>query len=643
MGIRVTQRSNQRGQVAVLFALVFTFMFVLFAMVIDVAHLINNKINLQLAADSAAYAGAAWQARTLNAIGMINYRMRQDLKELAMRVQVTHLRHNRNFPRGGDVINGAPGQADVDAFICQQAHGYVSESGVIYADDTNLCRNASAATGGLPPIVVPPVIAAFDPFEAAIAAQIRRIADAADKQCAAAAHDNQDLSQHLVREYSARSKYHEQQIGALADFLNSIPTGNPLSQSSSHPIAQAAYQSAIRNLTPANRSSFELEVLTPQESAPPAHAVGGVSPRFIAIEGQPMNASLLYVNFNVQGDGCVGQPGFLDFDSMDAGVSKVREVVTYFAVKASAVPDLLFIPRLWLDQNFPKIEAYAAAKPFGSRIGPENGIDPLLPVTGRPGNQSRIINFSFKPGDSLGMMNRKMMALFDAFHPLNPQSRPDGKRSRGAWPEPGQNSLALRAIHAPTVFDAIFYTVFPDPNDTNIGSDYLQPQFAKALFPDYIEAWDGQAPGGIAQQNGDALLQPGTPNPYYQNYLNGNLGRSGWVRIDSPGTGGGDAYDTYAEEQAESHGVSVAVGLPFITDTTARDFGFATRELVHSGWTPNGRDGQNRIGYSVKFVGIDALTGKLQVTTSSGPKNIANFPSPASSDRNGSNLSHTIH
>jgi Flp pilus assembly protein TadG len=64
---------RESGQVAILFALVFTFMFVLFAMVVDFGHLVNNKINLQNAADAAAYSGAAWQARALSNLGQMNY------------------------------------------------------------------------------------------------------------------------------------------------------------------------------------------------------------------------------------------------------------------------------------------------------------------------------------------------------------------------------------------------------------------------------------------------------------------------------------------------------------------------------------------------------------------------------------------
>ena len=99
-------------------------------MVVDFGHLVNNKINLQNAADAAAYAGAAWQARALSNLGQMNYYLRQNLKELAMRTQVTHLRHNRNFPRGGAYYNGGGGTPNTEPFICQQAHGYTALSGL---------------------------------------------------------------------------------------------------------------------------------------------------------------------------------------------------------------------------------------------------------------------------------------------------------------------------------------------------------------------------------------------------------------------------------------------------------------------------------------------------------------------------------
>ncbi len=613
--LRIVKRSES-GQVAILFALVFTFLFVLFAFVVDFGHLVNDKINLQIAADSAAYAGAAWQARELNRIGAVNYRMRQDLKEFAMRVNVTHLRHNRNFPRGPQYYNGAPQAPQVDPFICQQAEGYRAISGLQYAADTNLCANADPSTGGLPPIVVPPVIASFDPFAQAIAAQIRQIQRAADQECAAAADDNRILAQHLINVYTNRGNFHANQIKLLAEWLNQVSQEqNPAS--SSHPLVQAAYQSAIKNLSVSNQDGFQFQILQPTGN------------QYIDLQENRARASIFYINFQAQGGGCVGRPGYIDFDAWPVGFTKTPSIVTYFAVKLTSKPHLFFMPARWADDAFPTLEAYAQAKPFGSRLGPEPSTDELVPIPNRPGNTSRLINFSFRPNDNLGIYNTKIMAYLDALHPYNSIGRPDGNQQTG-WPEPNKSEdirQALTAIRAPTIFDAMFYTVFPDPG-ANKDTDWNEPQYAENLFPDYLEAAD-------PQQNKILTL----PTPRTPAYLPTGVGSknngSGWVQINADAIGGNDPYGSYAEEQIATHSVTSAVGLPQMKDPL--EFGWATPDLINSGWTPDGHPG--RIGYSVKFIGMDALVRTLRVRHFP-DGNLGPIDNPPSGDPNLTNIYH---
>lgn len=587
---KLRNRRGERGQVAILFALVFTFLFVLFAFVVDFGHLINTKINLQIAADSAAYAGAAWQARQLNRMSMINYHLRQDLKEFAMRANVTHLRHNRNFPRGAGFYNGGGGTPNVNPFICQQAHGYRSISGIPYAQDTNLCRNADPETGGLPPIVVPPVIATFDPFAVAISAQIASIQRAADQECAAAADDNRILAQHMIQIFTRRSQFHAQQMREMAGWLNEVAQEDPAG--SDHPLVKAAFQSAQRNLALANQDDFKMEILQPR---------GG---EYVRVAEYKTRASLFFLNFQTQGGGgCVGRPGATDFEDMTVGFEKTPAIVTYFAVKLRSKPKLFFMPARWVDDGFPELVAYAAAKPFGSRLGPKSTTDELAPVPARPNNASRLVNFSFRPGDNLGIYNTKIMAYLDALHPYNGAGRPDGNQNTG-WPEPNRTDnlkLALQAIRAPTIFDSIMYSVFPDPGE-NAQRDYLEPQFAEVLYPDYLEA---------ADPKNNSVLQ--TPQSKTQPYLPTGVGSKnrgpGWVQIDATPSGGGGPYGNYAEEQPASHSTTSAVGLPQLENPT--EFGWATPEMIHSGWAPAGKRG--RIGYSVKFIGMDALMRTLRV------------------------------
>ncbi len=79
------KKLNEKGQVAIFVALIFQLLFLFFAMIINVGLLIHHKINLQNSVDLAAYYGAMKQGESLNAIGHINYQIRQSWKLLSWR------------------------------------------------------------------------------------------------------------------------------------------------------------------------------------------------------------------------------------------------------------------------------------------------------------------------------------------------------------------------------------------------------------------------------------------------------------------------------------------------------------------------------------------------------------------------------
>lgn len=72
---------DERGQAAIFMALFVSTMILLFAFTTNIGMLVHAKINLQNAADAAAYAGAAVQARQLTAVAYLNFEMRRALKE----------------------------------------------------------------------------------------------------------------------------------------------------------------------------------------------------------------------------------------------------------------------------------------------------------------------------------------------------------------------------------------------------------------------------------------------------------------------------------------------------------------------------------------------------------------------------------
>lgn len=70
------QPSNQRGQVAVLFALIFPLFVLLLAFFVNMGLLINQKIRLQNAVDAGVYSATASMARDLNRVVSLNREIR---------------------------------------------------------------------------------------------------------------------------------------------------------------------------------------------------------------------------------------------------------------------------------------------------------------------------------------------------------------------------------------------------------------------------------------------------------------------------------------------------------------------------------------------------------------------------------------
>lgn len=80
--------NNRRGQATLLVAVMLSTFLFFFAFVINTGVLVNAKINLQNAADLAAYAGAATQARQLTQMSHLNYEMRRRYKKFLFRYNV---------------------------------------------------------------------------------------------------------------------------------------------------------------------------------------------------------------------------------------------------------------------------------------------------------------------------------------------------------------------------------------------------------------------------------------------------------------------------------------------------------------------------------------------------------------------------
>ena len=118
---------NKRGQIAIFVVLVFQFLFILFAMTINIALVVHDKINFQNSLDLAAYYGAKQQSEVLSAMAHINYQMRQNWKLLAWRYRIL-----------GTLLQGKGGGNDPNNYWCPQNDG--SSSAPSYSCISNDCR-----------------------------------------------------------------------------------------------------------------------------------------------------------------------------------------------------------------------------------------------------------------------------------------------------------------------------------------------------------------------------------------------------------------------------------------------------------------------------------------------------------------------
>src|SRR6476659_7270993 len=90
---------RESGQASIMIGMIVLTFILFFAFVINTGMLVNAKINLQNAADLAAYAGAAVQARQLTQISYLNYEMRRQWKKFLFRIYVIGNMAQDGFPR----------------------------------------------------------------------------------------------------------------------------------------------------------------------------------------------------------------------------------------------------------------------------------------------------------------------------------------------------------------------------------------------------------------------------------------------------------------------------------------------------------------------------------------------------------------
>lgn len=470
---------NKDGQVALFIALIFQILFLFFAMVINVGLLIHHKINLQNSVDLAAYYGAMKQAENLNAVGHINYQIRQSWKLLTWRYRMIGSAGEWTVhpydkmspatgPRGGDedvVGNEYPDFYNAPTFCAT----YVPFKPM--PKDENTCRTM-ATNQAVVLFKIPTVIAGFQGFTQSIRLAGMQYLSQATRQCKIAGTFNYILLGSFAVAYNIDQADRSLLITQIARTMSEKT--DDFYDIDGQSVKEGIKKTLENNLTVANRESiqnFETYNSLGHEGCNNSGRTGSEPPKWLssirvypafaymdskcenAITGVPKALT------NIAAD----MPGYLPEASADdtarvdqlskflgllsplnnpynfsVGVEKNPWCVPYVGVKATTMPS---IPFSFLGSV--QLVAKSFAKPFGGRIGPwynanwapsaemSNGgakIDDQLPPrvrdlgdVGDPNDRKRVPNYSRFVGDKFGLKTRRVLYQFGkAIYELDP-------------------------------------------------------------------------------------------------------------------------------------------------------------------------------------------------------------------------------
>jgi hypothetical protein len=631
-----------------------------FAFVINIGMLVNAKINLQNAADLAAYAGAAVQARQLTQIAYLNYEMRRQYKKFLYRIYVLGNMAERSFP------NFNPGGSTTPAVYSPSNNGVnygAPTTCVIFNAQDNYCQITS-----LPAISIPPP-SVLDAITATLSGQLTAIEAIRQQNCRAIGTTN--LMLNLFWLYNAdpyltnlsgldtmqsntaailqslanglgivpREMLLRWRIQTLNEYVNAAPQMNISKQqvdaflSQSDPAKNertvqafySAYYTLGNHTFPGSTVSMD-ELIPGGSSGAQLLVLHDIKQQFdtFAIDfslGANPNSGLSNPT-SPTGSACeamsvpVTLPQPLTF-----GVYKDPTVLTYYAIRLKAKARVLFSP-------FGDIEmkAYSAAQPFGSRIGPTDqqvsfGSGSSAAPTNL--NPNSVMNLSgFIPNLAIRAQDSTSRGSgWDTTQVLGQMYESLGISTGGA------NSInsnmiqeAYQVAMAPSPWEGNRYTIMNDQGADammkNFGSDNRGAFWA----PVY-------APGTSFTTSGNLLTAVQT---FFDDNVTGNLGAnpSSAANLTSIKTTIFNNLKTYIgtslqQGQGENgEGVNIVrITNPFYRlDGTMIPGGVFTSispQSIKTSWNKVNRGDfqlNGRSGYSVKFVSFDSLTTNKNTT-----------------------------
>ena len=435
-GISTRTFRSQKGQSVILVSMMLLSFLMFFGFVVNTGLLVAAKISVQAAADAAAYAGAATQARQLNAISFLNYDMRRQYKKFIYRYAFVGNIGNTNFPKEpeadpaivaklGSPIGKPPPKGYYSFWKKDSSSGSTKANRIDVPvvciplttngkpNDNCLQLNVPTQTDALRNSYPP---GSVDAIASALLDNFKKIDDALNTNCTKQGNVNlMVLNAWLFRGINAdaaitnmlnlmttdpsftdkdkaaaiatvsqlvdglglypRNIISGMRINTLEKFLNQPPAaGVTLDQAKSwenSPQAESyertilAFKSALSNLN-ANVMDHNQVMMTELQSANQLSIVP------INVNFNAYAQMLVSDNTNLpSGTICNAQVMPMIAVNAPVGVKKADGFagIVHYAVKVTAKAKLMFLPGK--DPTI-DLEAFAGAKPFGSRIGPAN-------------------------------------------------------------------------------------------------------------------------------------------------------------------------------------------------------------------------------------------------------------------------------
>ena len=513
--LKTLEKLNEKGQTAIFIAMIFQVLFILFAMTINVAMVVHDKINLQNSVDLAAYYAAQRQAEVLNAIAHSNYQIRQSWKILSWRYRVL----------GTLGLQDAPYTHPAYLNATKEEKFPYSDTPVICVtywpiwkgspQNENLCKKINI---NIPPLPLVQNLAPFLGINSMISALSQSLMNRYNNQCERHGAYNWWFGAMSLMAFRMDQAHRKLTIFGLADNLSNGNSKDFL-DIKGNSVYEGAFKTFEKNLTFANKEhlikeGFEVfnslhnvprQTWLPEIQTWPTVYYTDIVKSGRACYSNPVHIKNLpqdvnarnFLTANLNGaqlqPWMVSEPPVTSVMHMSMGVEKNPWHMAYVGVKALTQPRQLFFP------FGPSIimRARAFAKPFGGRIGPwymanwprsasessGNMTDPLLPprtkqngLMDNPTSTTRLPNYGRFPGDSLGLKStlalnsmKDLPSLRVGYNEYFHTYASYGISSPNdplPWNYTNNSGSAVRnyelTIAAPDLFDVTYYSIEPN-------------------------------------------------------------------------------------------------------------------------------------------------------------------------------------